>query len=132
MKLLSERKNHRVLLLFLFVITISCKKQIKKENIKVVETSRVDYLPYYNEESFTPNWITPNSDEEKAFHKIPDFKLTNQLGETVSHETFKNKIYITNFFFTSCPGICPKMTGNLSKVQEEFKTIQMFCCYHIL
>lgn len=122
MKLLLERKNHRTLLLVLFVITISCKKQIKKEKIKVIETSRVEYLPYYNEESFTPNWMTPNSDEEKPFHKIPDFKLINQLGDTISQKTFDNKIYITDFFFASCPGICPKMTKNMFKIQEEFKT----------
>lgn len=121
MKILLEIKNYRFLLLVLFVTTISCKKEIKKENIKVVETSRVDYLPYYSDESFTPHWLTPNSKEEKAFHKIPEFSLTNQLGENVSHETFENKIYITDFFFTTCPGICRKMTGNMAKIQEEFK-----------
>ncbi len=121
MKLLLGRKNRKALLLFLFVITISCKKEIKKENIKVVETSRVDYLPFYDEESFTPNWLVPGSDEEKKFHKIPDFKLINQLGDTISQNTFDGKIYITDFFFTTCPGICPKMTGNMFKIQEEFK-----------
>lgn len=121
MKLLLGKKNHRTLLLFLFVITISCKKQIKKENIKVVETSRVDYLPYYNDESFTPHWLTPGSKGEQAFHKIPDFNLLNQLGEVVTQKTFNDKIYITDFFFTTCPGICPKMTGNMAKVQEAFK-----------
>jgi protein SCO1/2 len=107
-------------ILFL-LIAFSCNKQVEKEALKVVETSRVDYLPYYNEESFTPKWITPNTAEEKAFHKIPDFSLTNQLGETVNQNTFENKIYITDFFFTSCPGICKKMTNNMSKIQEEFK-----------
>ena len=100
--------------------SVSCKNDIKKENIKVEETSRVDYLPYYNEESFTPNWLTPGSREEKAFHKIPDFELTNQLGEKVTQSTFEDKIYITDFFFASCPGICPQMTGNMFKLQEEF------------
>lgn len=122
MKLLLGRKNHRIVLLFLLVIALGCKKQIKKENIEVVETSRVEYLPYYNEESFTPNWITPNSDEEKAFHKIPDFKLINQLGDTISQKTFDNKIYVTDFFFATCPGICPKMTKNMFQIQEAFKT----------
>ena len=102
------------------MVFFSCKKEIKKENIKVVETSRVDYLPYYNDESFTPHWLTPRSDQEKAFHKIPDFNLLNQLGEVVTQKTFNDKIYITDFFFTTCPGICPKMTGNLAKVQEAF------------
>lgn len=111
-------KNLFIIALFLFT---SCNTEVKKENIKVVENSRVDYLPFYNEESFTPKWITPNTEEEKAFHKIPDFSLTNQLGETVSQNTFENKIYVTDFFFTSCPGICPKMTGNMEVIQEAFK-----------
>jgi protein SCO1/2 len=102
------------------ILFISCEKKIKKENIKVIETSRTEYLPYYNEESFTPKWLTPNTEEEKSFHKIPDFKLFNQLGDTISQKTFQDKIYITDFFFTTCPGICPKMTGNMQKVQEEF------------
>ena len=120
MKSLLERKNYRNLLLFLFVITIGCKKEIKKENTQVIETSRVDYLPYYNDESFTPRWLTPGTKEEQAFHKIPDFELINQSGETVTQKTFDGKIYITDFFFTTCPGICPKMTGNMAKIQEEF------------
>lgn len=120
MKLLLGIKKYSSLLFILLIIFTSCKKEIKKENIKVVETSRVNYLPYYNDESFTPHWLTPGSDEEKAFHKIPDFELTNQLGEIVTQKTFYNKIYITDFFFTSCPGICPKMTGNMAKLQEEF------------
>ncbi|MBU2938563.1 SCO family protein [Lacinutrix sp. C3R15] len=111
----------KYLSILLVLVFFSCNKEVKKENIKVEENSRVAYLPYYNDESFTPKWITPNTAEEKAFHKIPDFSLTNQLGEKVTQKTFENKIYITDFFFTSCPGICPKMTGNMAKVQEVFK-----------
>ncbi|WP_299061389.1 SCO family protein [uncultured Polaribacter sp.] len=121
MKLLSERINYRILLLFLLVITTSCKKQIKKENSKVVETSRVEYLPFYKDESFTPQWLKPGSKEEKKFHKIPDFKLINQLGDTVTQKTFEGKIYVTDFFFATCPGICPKMTENMLYVQDAFK-----------
>ncbi|WP_298327657.1 SCO family protein [uncultured Dokdonia sp.] len=110
-------------LLVLLAITsfTSCNQEVKKENVKVVETSRTEYLPYYNEKSFTPNWIVPRSEEEKDFHKIPDFTLTNQLGETITQKTFDNKIYVTDFFFTVCPGICPQMADNMFKVQEAFK-----------
>lgn len=121
MKLLLEIKKIGFILILLFAIFTSCKKEVKKENIKVVETSRVDYLPYYNDESFTPHWITPNSEEEQKFHKIPDFEFVNQIGDTVTQKTFENKLYVTDFFFTSCPGICKKMTGNMILVQEEFK-----------
>ncbi|MCI2227834.1 SCO family protein [Polaribacter sp. MSW13] len=93
-----------------------CKTNQKKE-----ETSRVDALPYFNEASFTPKWISPTSKELTSFHRIPDFNLVNQNGETVTQKTFENKIYVADFFFTTCPGICPMMTSNMYKIQEEFK-----------
>lgn len=122
MKLLLEIKQASMVFLFLTFIFISCKNEAKKENIKVTETSRVEHLPYYMEETFTPHWLKPNSEEEKEFHRIPDFKFVNQLGDTITQKTFEDKIYVTDFFFTSCPGICTKMTGNMAKIQEEFKT----------
>ncbi len=121
MRLLLEANKIKLLFIFLVTLFTSCKKEIKKEYNRVEETSRVEYLPYYKDASFTPNWLTPNSKEERQFHKIPDFELVNQLGDTVTQKTFDNKLYITDFFFTSCPGICLKMTGNMSKIQEEFK-----------
>jgi protein SCO1/2 len=114
--------QNKILVLFLgSILFFSCKNQVKKENIKVEETSRVEYLPYFDEETFEPNWIKPKSKEEKNFHTIPDYKLINQLGDTITQKTFENKIYVTDFFFATCPGICPKMTENMLKIQEEFK-----------
>ncbi len=122
MKLLIEIKKYSpFLILILVLLCASCKNELKKEDIKVVETSRVDHLPYYGDESFTPNWLTPGSEEEKDFHKIPDFKLLNQLGDTITQNTFENKIYVTDFFFTICPGICPQLAESMIKLQEEFK-----------
>ncbi|MDO6603858.1 SCO family protein [Arenibacter palladensis] len=121
MKLLLGIKNNGLVLVCMLAFFTGCKKQVKKETVEVVETSRVEYLPYYSDESFTPYWLTPNSTEEKSFHKIQDFNLVNQLGDTVSQKTFDDKIYIADFFFTTCPGICLKMTGNMVKVQEAFK-----------
>ena len=82
--------------------------------------SRVATLPYYSDATFTPNWFSAGNDELKDFHKIPDFSFTNQEGETVTEKTFENKIYVVDFFFTSCPGICPKMTENMGLVQKAF------------
>lgn len=112
--------NKSKILILVILVFASCKQTAKKENIQVTETSRVEFLPFYNDESFTPHWITPNTDEEKQFHKIPDFKLVNQLGDTLTQKSFEDKIYITDFFFTSCPGICLKMTNNMTRVQEAF------------
>ena len=112
--------NKTVLSIVAILLFTACKQTVKKENIQVTETSRVEYLPYYSDESFTPHWITPNSEEEKQFHKISDFKLVDQLGDTLTQKSFENQIYITDFFFTTCPGICLKMTNNMTKVQEAF------------
>lgn len=103
-------------LLLLITFFYGCKNS-KKEEV----ASRVAELPYYNEASFTPKWLDKNSDKLEDFHKIPDFKLTNQNGEIITQKTFENKIYITDFFFTTCPGICPMMTKNMAMVQEAFK-----------
>ncbi|MFK7749989.1 MAG: SCO family protein [Kordia sp.] len=83
--------------------------------------SRVESLPYYQEASFTPYWFENGTTAQKTFHQIPAFNLTNQEGEKVTEATFKDKIYITDFFFTTCPGICPKMTANMDILQQEFR-----------
>ncbi len=77
-------------------------------------------LPYYSEATFTPHWLSPDSPELKDFHRIPAFSLINQNGDTITEKTMEGKIYVTNFFFTSCPGICPKMTNNMALIQEAF------------
>ncbi len=76
-------------------------------------------LPYYQEATFTPQWLNrvPDSD---IFHHIGAFRLTNQEGVTITEQTFRNKIYVTDFFFTFCPGICPKMTTNMLVLQDSF------------
>ena len=95
---------------FLF---FSCEK--KAEN-----NSRVETLPFYNKATFTPNWLSADDPALNDFHKISPFTLTNQEGETITEKTFEGKIYITDFFFTICPGICPKLTKNMGTLQETF------------
>lgn len=75
-------------------------------------------LPYYNDPSFTPHWLVAS--EADTFHRIPNFSLTNQEGKTVTGASLAGKIYIADFFFTTCPGICPKMTDNMGIVQDSF------------
>ena len=56
----------------------------------------------------------------KRFHKIDDFSLINQNNEVVTNETHDGKIYVADFFFTTCPGICPIMKDNMIDIQKEF------------
>jgi len=107
-------------ILLIATLFISCKKEVKTNPPEKEKSSRVEILPYYNEATFTPIWSQEkNTQEEK--HTIPPFTLINQLGDTISDKTFNNKIYVTDFFFTFCPGICPKMTKNMGIIQEVFK-----------
>ena len=57
--------------------------------------SRVDTLPFYDEATFTPHWISPDNSILDTFHRISPFILTNQEGETITEKTFKDRIYVT-------------------------------------
>jgi len=94
------------LVILILILCFSCKEKHTEES--------VSSLPYFNSAEFTPEWNTPK-------HKIPEFSFINQDGETVTNATFKNKIYIADFFFTSCSGICPKLTKNMASLQEAYK-----------
>ena len=73
-------------------------------------------IPYYNKADFTPEW----SENKSISHSIPAFSFTDQNNTIVSEKTFTDKIYIANFFFTSCGSICPRMMQNILKVQKAF------------
>lgn len=91
--------------LILGVLLFSCQEKARK-------------LPYYNSSDYTPVWDVP---EVASFHKIRPFNLVDQEGKPFSEKELDGKITVVDFFFTTCPGICPKMTNSMSKIQEEFK-----------
>lgn len=77
-------------------------------------------LPYYNEADFTPEWIDESAINFNEIHTIEQFELTDQNGRLITNKSLAGKIYVADFFFTLCPGICPKMTKNMGRIQEEF------------
>lgn len=77
-------------------------------------------LPFYESADFTPHWLDPYSEQVRQLHRIPPFSFTNQFGQLVTEQTVKNKIYVAHFFFTRCPGICPKVRSKLKNVQAAF------------
>jgi protein SCO1/2 len=58
---------------------------------------------------------------KKKYHTISDFSLTNQNGETITQENYTDKIYVADFFFTTCVTICPIMTDHMVDIQKELK-----------
>jgi len=91
---------------------VSCKKEENKGG-SIAEQAEAK-LPYFGTADFTPQW-------EKVQHRIPDFSFFNQNGEKVSNANYTGKIYIADFFFTSCPGICPKLTKHMGELQEIYR-----------
>ena len=53
--------------------------------------------------------------------KAPEFSFTNQDNETITNDFYDGKVYLVEFFFTSCPTICPIMNENMVKLQNAFK-----------
>jgi protein SCO1 len=98
---------------FVMLLLASCKNETKPQIEK--------QLPYYNTADFTPQWLDDTASENIAIHSIPSFSFTNQNGETVTEKTVEGKIYVADFFFTRCPGICPRLTKNLSIIQDSMK-----------
>ena len=93
------------LLLFIF---ISCDEDSKKQ------------LPIYNPTDFNPKLVDKSIRNVSDNHRVKDFNLINQNGIKVSSKDYENKIYVVDFFFTTCPSICPIMTNNMLLIQEEF------------
>jgi len=78
-------------------------------------------LPIYNPADVNPKLVDESMIHIRRNHKVANFKLINQNGDTITQEDYKDKIYVADFFFTRCQTICPIMTNNIGKLQEVFK-----------
>jgi protein SCO1/2 len=77
-------------------------------------------LPIYNPSDLNPKLVDESVQGVTKLHRVENFNLIDQEGKTVTEENFKDKIYITDFFFVTCPTICPKMTKQMKRVYDEF------------
>lgn len=81
----------------------------------------IQTLPIYSPSMVSKELVEENIQFIKKYHKIKDFSMKNQNGETITQEFYNDKIYVADFFFTTCPTICPIMTENMGYVQEKIK-----------
>ena len=100
-------KNSLLFLLLPVVLAISCGAPSEK----VSETAE---LPILGE-----RYVDDNQDT--VYHTIADFAFVNQVGDTIRKEDMVGKIYVADFFFTTCPTICPVMKKEMLRVYEQFK-----------
>ncbi len=91
----------------------------------LLQTGKNNYvqLPILGEKSVTgeERKVRKKLVRDTTYHTIADFQLYNQDGKLVSQEDLKNSIYIANFFFATCPTICPKMSTQMGRLNERFK-----------
>ena len=78
-------------------------------------------LPIYQPNMVSFQLVDSTVQHVKRFHKIKDFSLVNQNGEKITNENYRDKIYIADFFFTTCQGICPIMKENMIILQDKYK-----------
>jgi protein SCO1/2 len=100
-------KNSLLFLLFPVALAISCSSPSEKSS-EVVE------LPILGE-----RYVDDNQDT--VYHSIADFAFVNQVGDTIRKEDMSGKVYVADFFFTTCPTICPVMKKEMLRVYEQFK-----------
>jgi protein SCO1/2 len=97
----------KLLLLPLIALAISCGAPSEK-------TTETAELPILGE-----RYVDDNQDT--VYHSIADFAFVNQVGDTIRKENMAGKIYVADFFFTTCPTICPVMKKEMLRVFEQFK-----------
>lgn len=78
-------------------------------------------LPIYQPDMVNSELVDTTVQYVRKYHKIGDFELYNQNGDTITEDFYKDKIYIADFFFTTCQTICPIMTDHMLKIQEKIK-----------
>ena len=100
-------KNSLLFLLLPVVLAISCGAPSEK----VSETAE---LPILGE-----RYVDDNQDT--VYHSIAEFAFVNQLGDTIRKADMAGKVYVADFFFTTCPTICPVMKKEMLRVYEQFK-----------
>ncbi|SOC79529.1 protein SCO1/2 [Salinimicrobium sediminis] len=78
-------------------------------------------LPVYQPNMVNNELVDSTLQEVRKYHTIKDFKLYNQNGDTITQDFYKDKIYVADFFFTTCQTICPIMTDHMLQIQEKLK-----------
>jgi protein SCO1/2 len=114
MKPISSKRSVLMLLIFAVFSVVM---------ISVIYTFLIPQreLQIYNPADVNPKLVDRSKLHIRKNHRVSDFNLINQNGDTITQRNYEDKIYVVDFFFTRCQTICPIMTTNMIKIQEEFK-----------
>ena len=112
LRFFSNYKFFAIVLLVLSIVIISIFYQILKPK---------EVLPVFQPAQVNKELVDSTIQYVKKYHTIADFSLVNQNGKTVTQDTYNDKIYIADFFFTTCQTICPIMTDHMVILQNKLK-----------
>ena len=112
LKFFARYKTFAIVFFFISVIIIFCIYTLLKPE---------ERLPVYQPDMVNAELVDSTMQYVRKYHKIADFDLVNQNGDTITEEYYKDKIYIADFFFTTCLTICPVMTDHMVQIQEKIK-----------
>ena len=79
----------------------------------------VKILPIYQPAEVSFELVDSTLQHVKKYHKIAPFRLLNQNGKVITQRDYEDHIYVADFFFTTCPSICPIMTDNMGSIQAQ-------------
>jgi len=112
LKFFAKYKTLAIVLFILSVVIITVIYSILKPEPR---------LPIYQPDMVNAELVDTTVQYIRKYHKISDFDLVNQNGDTITGETYDDHIYVADFFFTTCLTICPIMTNNMIRIQEKIK-----------
>ncbi len=112
LRFFSKYKFFGIVLLILSIIIIYAIYQVQKPK----KTLRI-----YQPNDVTAELVDTTLQHVKKYHTIANFSLVNQNGDTITQKDYEGKIYVADFFFTTCTTICPIMTNHMAEIQEELK-----------
>jgi len=108
---LFNKSKYTPIVIMIFVIAIG---------ILIYKVSfQKEILPVFNPTDFNPELVDISMQGLTENHRVADFDLTNQNGEIITQSNYENKIYVADFFFTTCQTICPIMTNHMYQIQKE-------------
>ena len=110
--MLSFFKKYRFFAIVMFVLSVIIISVI----IQIMKPER--HLKVFQPAQVSADLVDTTLHYVKKYHTIADFSLTNQNGETITQADYDDKIYIADFFFTTCQTICPIMTNHMLKIQK--------------
>ena len=89
-------------------------------SVLLVVCSQTESLPFYNSPDFKPLFLSAQGAQKEVPHTIASFAFKNQMDQVIGTKDILGKVHIANFMFTQCGSICPIMTNNLKRLEEQF------------